>query len=284
MLVVLTACMVICIGGERCSGVNRRCVCTHDWRVVSCTDQGMTSLPNITSEARRLQVEIFHLQGNAIRIVMPKDVKVSYPNLRQIDLRSQQIGGRCVKVVGHRPADLVILTDCDATTTTTRPLTTEGVLMATTSSGINSTDSDDVRYITQQPHVTAPTKDDDTTGPQTSTPVDVTTEALTQEPSRETVYQDREDIPDSIIAVVSTLATILLLVLLYWCWWALWKLTQYTRIPCNRPCTCCPRGKPTKHQRRDDDDPDAGCTAAIETLSFESVELFALPRARHSTK
>lgn len=275
LVVVLIAGLALCVSGEKCLVASRRCVCTHDWRVVSCTSQGMTTLPDISSPAKRLQVEVFQLQGNVIRVLRVADILTTFPNLSHLDVRLQHLGGRCTRVIGH-DARLNILTDCDFTTE-----------IPTTYGSLPTTDAG----LPPIPVVAETTEDFATTITPTTgwTTVSSPTTQQYDTPTVDTATlpDDREDdIPNAILIAVSTLSAILLLFLINCCWWLLCKAINPARPPCPGYCTCCPRNKPRQRRRRDDDDDDAANPPAIpiETLSYESIELYSVPRSRGNAK
>ena len=251
---IVMAVLMVCmsggfISGERCFGAGRGCVCTHDWKSVSCIGQGLTEVPDI-AVGRRQQVEIFNLQGNAIRLVRVSEMEEKYPNLRQIDVRGQHTEGRCVRIIG-RMTGLRVLTDCEYTTET-QPTTHDSFW----------------------PSIGFQVEDGDAT---TTIPDVTSVEQVTMTPSEGQARGAQNEVTRGIFIAMGVLTVLVLTFILH----CITCCCQSTSTCTDRFCKCCPRPLPRYH-RTGDDAERRGC--AVENLSFESVELFAVPRSRYGTK
>lgn len=279
MVILMTVLLMVIEmgGGERCGGMGRQCICTHDWSVVACIGKGLTSLPNVTSISHRLKIQFLNLQSNAIRVVRGPQLTATFPNLVQLDVRDQRIDGRCVHVAG-RLTSVTVLTDCLMTTDMTTDMTPTNATTETMTTGQEETFT--LPTLTDAPERLSTTE---ATTWEPLTTAESVTSMTSQAPTPFTVDEyadtpddDADDMDLGIIIGVSGMALLLAAFIVHCVGWLLW---------CWRPracsggfCYCCPRKRSRGYGGGGSGE---GGLPAVENLSFESVELYAVPRHRH---
>lgn len=161
--------------------VGRRCVCTDDRSIVSCTDKGMVKVPTMENSVRN-NVQVLVLTQNMFTSVDVATLR-EMPSLRVVDLRGQDTD-QCLRVIGCPWRGLDILSDCfvaDCMSSTAQSVTTETVdNRQTTTSSMNSTRSVRRPPVQLKTATTAATTTTATTDERDSTTV---TTATTEGPS-----------------------------------------------------------------------------------------------------